>query len=348
MVRGPPPPNHWVLEGTVVVTPISLSEQQASQVLARVGVSEPVSVEPVHEYNHVWRLHCDAGTFFLKIYTKSWYAPHGVSHAFPVTHEAGAYRCLHAHGLATPQVVVAEMSTANPLGRPFLLTRELAGQPLMALLRQGHASGAPLRAVGAYLRRMHAVRFAYPGYVSSEQGPTSPPRPGAWQHRCWTAEARKRLARDTLEAEVTGLSVDVRVRLDRAIAAMPDRLRSCYEPPRFVLGDCHANAFFLVEAGGSWRVAGTVDMEVASAGDAGEDLMKLCIELAVVLPASNRWWEALFDSYRTPPEFDLLKLRLLGATPADFAWTGRWPKPWDATVRHSMGARSWYQLFDLG
>ena len=50
---------------------------------------------------------------------------------------------------------------------------------------------------------------------------------------------------------------------------MGERLRSSYDPPRFVHGDCHANAFFLVEEEGSWRVTGTVDMEVASSGDAG-------------------------------------------------------------------------------
>ncbi len=327
---------------------ISLSERQARQVLGRVGVTGAISIEQVHAYNHVWRLHCDAGTFFLKVHTKSWYAPDGASHAFPVIHEAGAWRCLRAHGLATPQVLVAETGTANPLGRPFLLTRELEGQSLVALLRQGHVSAAPLRSVGEYLRRMHAVKFAFPGYVSSEQGPTSPPRPGAWQHRCWTPEARQKVARDTVEAQAAQLSVDVRARLVSAIATMPDRLRSCYEPPRFVHGDCHASAFFLVDADGAWRVTGTVDMEVASAGDVGEDLMKLCIELAAVLPASARWWEALFDGYGATPEFDLLKIRLLGSEPAEFASTERWPKSWDDILRHILDARSWHQLFDLG
>ena len=330
------------------MTPISLSEQQARQVLGRVGVTGPIGIKPVHEHNHVWRLHCDPGTFFLKVYTKSWYAAYGDSHAFPVTHEAGAWRCLRAHGLPTPEVVVAERGTANPLGRPFVLTRELEGQSLVALLRQGREPSALLPALGDYLRRMHAVTFAFPGYVSSEQGPTSPPRSGGWQHRCWTPEARQRLARDTLEAEAARLSADVRARLDRAIAAMPDRLRSCYEPPRFVHGDCHASAFFLVDADGAWRVTGTVDMEVASAGDAGEDFRKLCIQLPAVLPASARWWEALFDGYGATPEFDLLKLRLLGSEPAEFASTERWPKSWDDIVRHILDARSRHQLFDLG
>lgn len=342
------PHNHGVPGGSVLVSRLLLSQLEARQVLGRVGATGPIEVEQVHAFNHVWRLRGDAGTFFLKTHTKSWYAPHGTSHAFPVIHEAGAWRCLKAHGLPTPEVVVEETGTANPLGRPFLLTRELEGQSLVALLRQGRDPSALLRAAGDYLRRMHAVRFEFPGYVSDEQGPTSPPRPGGWQHRCWTPNARQKAARDTVEAQAAHLSADVCARLDRAITSMPDRLRSCCEPPRFVHGDCHASAFFLVDADGAWRVTGTVDMEVASAGDVGEDLMKLCIELAAVMPASARWWEALFDGYGATPEFELLKLRLLGSEPAEFASTERWPKSWDDIVRHILDARSWHQLFDLG
>ena len=328
--------------------PNSLSARQASQVLGGVGVSGQLGIELVHERNHVWRLVGETGSFFLKTYTKSWYAAHGDSHGFPVTHEAGAWRCLRAHGLATPEVAAEETGTANPLGRPFLLTRELSGQPLAALLRQGREPSAPLRAVGDYLRRMHAIEFAFPGYVSSVRGPTSPRQPGKWQHRCWTVESRQKHARDSLEAEAAQLSEDVRARLDRAIATMPDRLRSCYEPPRFVHGDCHANSFFLVGDGDEWQVTGAVDMEVASAGDAGEDLMKLCVELAALLPASDGWWEALFDAYGATPEFDHFKLRLLGSEPLEFAWIDRWPRCWNDVVQHLLDARSWAQLFDLG
>lgn len=330
------------------VRTISISEHQASEVLARVGVSGPVGIEPVHVHNHVWRLVGDAASFFLKIHTKSWYAAHGDSHAFPVTHEAGAWRCLKARGLATPEVVVVETSTNNPLGRPFLLTRELSGQSLTQLLQEGCEPSAPLRAVGNYLRRMHAIEFAFPGYVSSERGPTSSPQPGKWRHRCWTVEARLSHARETLEAEAARLSADVRARLDRAMATMPDRLRACYEPPRFVHGDCHASSFFLVEDGDEWQVTGTVDMEVASAGDVGEDLAKLCLELAALMPASERWWEALFDGYGAAPEFDHIKLRILGFEPAEFAWIEGWPKHWNDVVQRIMNARSWKQLLDLG
>lgn len=328
--------------------PISLSTSQASHVLAGVGVSGSIGIQPVHERNHVWRLVGEAGSFFLKTYTKSWYAAHGDSHAFPVVHEAGAWRCLKAHGLATPEVVAAETGTANALGRPFLLTRELTGQTLTALLQQGREPSGPLHAVGNYLRRMHAVTFAFSGYVSSERGPILPRRPGSWQHRCWTAESRRKHARDTLEAEAARLTEDVRARLNRAIATMPEQLRSSYEPPRFVHGDCHANSFFLVDDGDEWQVTGTVDMEVASAGDAGEDLMKLCMELAALLPASDRWWESLFDGYGATPEFDLIKLRLLGAEPSEFAWIDGWPGCWNDVVQRILNARSWKQLFDLG
>ncbi len=330
------------------MNPTSLSARQASHVLGGVGVSGPIGIELVHERNHVWRLVGEAGSFFLKTYTKSWYAAHGDSHAFPVAHEAGAWRCLEAHGLLTPEVVAEETGTSNPLGRPYLLTRELAGKALGTVLRQGHAAGPPLGAVGDYLRRMHTIEFAFPGYVSSVQGPTSPRQTGKWQHRCWTVESRQNHARDTLEAEAAKLSEDVRARLDRAIATMPDRLGSCFEPPRFVHGDCHANSFFLVEDGDNWQVTGPLDLEVASAGDAGEDLAKLCVELAALLPACDHWWEALFDGYGATPEFDLIKLRLLGAEPSEFAWIDGWPGCWNDVVQRILNARSWKQLFDLG
>ena len=129
---------------------------------------------------------------------------------------------------------------------------------------------------------------------------------------------------------------------------MPERLTSAYEPPRFVLGDCHRDTFFLVDADRSWQVTGAADLEVASAGDAGEDVMNLCTELAAVLPASCHWWEALFDGYGSVPHFDLMKLRLLGTEPAEYTWTDRWPKRWDDVLRHVMSAKSWHQLFDLG
>ena len=69
--------------------PISLSEPQARWVLGRVSGSGALDTELVHRHNYVWQLRCDAGTFFLKVYTKPWYAAHGPAHAFPVTHEAG-------------------------------------------------------------------------------------------------------------------------------------------------------------------------------------------------------------------------------------------------------------------
>ncbi len=326
----------------------SLTRNQARDVLGEVDVTGPIAIAPVHEYNHVWRLSADAGTFFLKIYTKSWYAAHGDAHAFPVAHEAGAWRCLKANALATPAVVVEELGVNNPLGRPFLLTRELPGISLMSLVQQRDEIGPLLRAVGAYMHRMHAIVFAFPGYVSSEQGPASPPSSGASHHRCWTPEARQKKALDTVAAESGRLLADVRADLNSAIAIMPERLRSAYEPPHFVLGDCHRDTFFLVDADGSWQVSGTVDMEVASAGDAGEDLTKLCVELASVLPISARWWEALFDGYGAVPDFERLKLRLLGTEPREYTWTDRWPKRWDDVIRHIMDANSWQRLFDPG
>ena len=62
-----------------------------------------------------------------------------------------------------------------------------------------------------------------------------------------------------------------------------------------------------------WREASALT-EVASAGDAGEDFRKLCIQLPAVLPASARWWEA-FDGYGATPESP--------AQAIDRSWTER-------------------------
>ena len=66
-------------------------------------------------------------------------------------------------------------------------------------------------------------------------------------------------------------------------------------------------------------MTGVVDMEVASAGDPIEDLLKFSLELAPILPARTRWWQALFDGYGQEPEYALFRLRMLGCSPEEFA-----------------------------
>ena len=327
--------------------PPSLTPDRACEVLRRAGITGAASLEIIHEYNHVWRLRADEETFYLKAFTKPWYTPDATPNGGTVTHEASALRCLRVNGLAAPELLLAEDVPRGPPGWPFLLTQAVPGRSLVSPLWQGEDPVPLMLRVGDYMRRMHAIAFPYPGYITRKHGPTSPP-PEEWRHRCWTAEARYESALDTFQAHSPQLTAGIRERLENLIATIPNRLRSEYATPHFVHGDCHAHHFFLVQSGGAWSITGTVDMEVASAGYVGEDFLKLGIELASLLPVTTRWWEALLQGYGGEPDFGLLKLRMLAAEPAEFAWPDLWPKRWEDVLRHIFDAESWHQLFDTG
>jgi aminoglycoside phosphotransferase (APT) family kinase protein len=157
--------------------------------------------------NDVYR----AGDCFIKLHTKSWYADDPRAWAGAVQHEAAAYACLAEHGLPAPHVVIADSSSDNAFGRPYLMTRALAGAPLTSLLED--ASPAHWRRLleqtGDYLRRMHAITFEHPGYI---MGAT--PTAGDYRHPCWT-----------------------------------DAFGEPCQPPGFVHGDCHAHQIFLTNDG---------------------------------------------------------------------------------------------------
>jgi aminoglycoside phosphotransferase (APT) family kinase protein len=128
---------------------------------------------------------------------------------------------------------------------------------------------------------------------------------------------------------------------------MSARLAGAYRPPRFTHGDCHAHQFFVVHEESGWRVTGVVDMEVSSAGDCVEDLMKFSIELAQSLEFYTRWWEALFAGYGGAPDFDAFRLRLLGAAPLEYGPSGKWVQTnnREAMVLRLLQAPDWPSLF---
>jgi aminoglycoside phosphotransferase len=318
-----------------------LSEQQASDILRLAGLSGRVVVENVKQYNHVYRLWCGDEVFFLKTYTKDWYGDDIAATGGCVEHEACAWSILAANGLATPEVVLALQGCDNPLGRPLIVTRSLRGANLVEQLRQtGDLSGL-LVTIGADLQRMHAITFTFPGYLTNG-GPSAPPNEGSWQHSIWTARQWQRNALALLEHERAWLPPDVAGRLAVAFAGAEQTLAPAYVPPRYTHGDCWAHQFFLFEEERHWRVAGVVDMEVASAGDAESDLVHFLIELSSVLPAA-RWWEAFFAGYGREPDFDRFRLRLLGTSEAEFSWI--WPGMHEQILMHALDAQGWDSFF---
>jgi hypothetical protein len=99
---------------------------------------------------------------------------------------------------------------------------------------------------------------------------------------------------------------------------------------------------------GEWRVTGVVDMEVASAGDCGNDLLKLFLELAGTLPAQTRWWEAFFAGYGPGLNFALHKLRMAAAGHVNYTCLGplAWPGSRAQILAHVLAAKEWAELLN--
>lgn len=331
----------------------SLPEQQVRALLALGGVHGPVACRLLQRRNDVYRIASGDEVFFLKLHTKDWYADDVESQAYCVAHEASAFAHLAAHGLATPDVVLALTTADNPLGRPCLLTRQLAGAPLTTLLKgvpqEDPATFASLlETAGDYLRRMHAITFPFPGYIVGG-GPAAPPDEDAWQHQYWTPRAAQRSARAGLEHDRSRLSPELAAQLEGLFGNMAETLALDFAP-RFVHGDCHAHQFFLdhaAEPSAGWRVTGVVDMEVASAGDRGFDLVKFGLEMAAHFPAATRWWEPLFAGYGETPDFERYRLRLLASSEAEFKChgPGRWPGTRQEIIGRLLAAPDWSALF---
>ena len=303
----------------------------------------------IKQGNHVWRLVSSGDSFFLKTYTKSWYGPDAASTGFHAIHESMAWAILSRHGLPVPEVVYVSSDCNNPLARPFILTRELEGRPLTQWLGKADQEGGSelLSMVGQFLKRMHEITFEFPGYLGSLSGPTEPPNANGWQHRCWSAQVREANASSQLESTRHQLTSETYAEARQMCSQISARLASAYQPPHFTHGDCHAHQFFLIRRRSSWQVTGVVDMEVSSAGDPGEDLLKICIELAQKLDYDTFWWKSLFAGYGLVPDLEAFRLRLLGVAPIEHGHAGKWIRTQDREriLKRFVHAPDWNSLF---
>src|SRR6476660_4096804 len=115
---------------------LTLSRQQALEILRLASLPGEVEVTPIKADNHVWQLRQSTGNLFLKTYTKDWYGDDVPGTAGCVDHERAAYAILAARGISVPEVILTGRDLANPLGRPFILLREIDGTSLVPLLRR--------------------------------------------------------------------------------------------------------------------------------------------------------------------------------------------------------------------
>src|SRR5687768_7418890 len=153
-----------------------LTSALATALLRAVGEPGPVDVTLLKRGNHVFRLAAGGADYYLKCYTKSWYGGDVAGTGYHVDHEAAAYRLLAAQVIAVPEVLTAQTTLGHPLGRSYLLTRGLVGQPLTTLFSQAAPASraVALRCVGAYLSALHSLVLPYPGYITST-GPAAAP-----------------------------------------------------------------------------------------------------------------------------------------------------------------------------
>jgi len=323
-----------------------LTQQQGEEILRHIGLEQDCVITPIKQHNHVYRIESDEIIAYLKTYTKDWYGDNIAATAGCVEHEAATWGKMAEAGLGAPDVLVTEMSCDNPFGRPFIMTRALKGTALTELVQNADPQtfDALLKAVGAYLRRMHDITFEYPGYISAN-GPNAPLDPNQWQHYIWTFERFQQEAQQNWSADRQNVPAEIIERAEAFYAQYAYLVKQDYAPPRFIHGDCHASQFFLYQNGGHWQVSGVVDMEVSSAGDFGADFLKFGIEMAGIFPAESRWWEGLFDGYGHEPSFEAIKVRMLAAHHINYSFI--WPGTRTQILKHLLDANDWQELYDL-
>ena len=301
------------------------------------GLGTLIGVDRIKRSNDIDRITTTQGVFFCKTYTKAWYGP-PEENDYPVRHEVGAYAALRAYGLPTPEVVRAELDPTPTLGRPYLLLRALEGMTIRQALSRQRDVVPMLHAAGDYLRRMHAISFRYPGYVSSAEGPTSEPNPDDWRHGHWASEVVIESAKDRWQQG--GMATWLREGLLECLEANREALEADYVPPRMLHGDCHVDQFFFKDD----EVIGVVDMEVASSGAPIGDLVKFSIEASSTLN-SFEWWLPFFKGYERTVDFGLFKLRLLCCEYAEFKCQD-WEGSYADIMERLYGADTWSSLFN--
>ncbi|HEU5086120.1 MAG TPA: aminoglycoside phosphotransferase family protein, partial [Roseiflexaceae bacterium] len=295
-----------------------VAAHQIERLLAPLQPGGALQIDEIKQHNHVYRVVAGGDVLFLKVYTKDWYGGDIAATAGCVQHERAAWAMLAAHGMSTPAVLVSEANCDNPLGRPVLVTRGLAGQALGTT--DPDVTLAQLPAVGDYLRRMHAIAFDRAGYLMPG-GPEDFASATDWRHPLWMFEVWKQQALRNLEHERAVLPPALYGRVRATLEQSESILAPAYELPRYTHGDCWPHQFFVAERPerveeGGWAVTGVLDMEVASAGDAEADFVHFLLELAACLPATSCWWEGLFGGYGAEPDFERFRVRLLATTEA--------------------------------
>lgn len=297
-------------------------------------------IELIKENNHVYKIWAKTGIYFLKIYTKDWYKE-AENTGEVANRESLVAKILRNNSLAGVEVVDVATKKDDLIGIPYLLTKQLEGEPLTQLLKRVNKEKQSqiLFTVGQYLNRVNSIVFKSAGYIDTEEGPSHLPCYHGWRHRMWTPKAR--LTSSMVELEKADVSRELRDALIDEYQKIEKQLSNDYLPPRFIFGDCHASHFFINQNGENWEVSGFIDTEVASGGDWMEDFLKFSIEMAREMAVETEWWEPFFKGYEKSFDLKDYKLRLLGCSQAEL----KWRQTWMETMELITKAKTWPEVF---
>ena len=295
----------------------SLSPEQAQKLLSPIGTVTVDEITVSATINNVFRVKTrEHGVFYIKFHTDQWYADQPDTF-FVVNRECATHELLRRRGISLPYRAWGDY-TKSVVSRSVFIAEELSGTPVTEVLIQfPQEANEILRAFGRYMQRLHAIEFSLPGllepahaYFAGEEGRIPPVI--AWPVGVDHPSKCQREALEAVDkAENAGvLSRDIASEFRQLLQDMAETIKPGYEPPRFVVGNCHAYHFHMQQSKGAWKVLGFYDFEEVQAGDPTIDLVELEMTLTPSL-RSYAWRKPFFEGYGRWPDFRAYKMRLL-------------------------------------
>lgn len=276
-----------------------------------------VSILPRPSNNRVFEvLTREHGRFYVKFHTASWCADERDAVAV-ARREASVPRLLDFVGISPPFPVWADL-TRTIVPRPAYICGELSGVPVPDAMRQwpDHAQEIA-RALGAYIRKLHNIRFDQPGLLepadvdSAGRGDAVLPMRPVAASVDPAVQAQAGAMDQLTEAVAAGvLREEVAGRLGRLFEGMACAVRAKLCSPRLIVANCHVHHFHVAWVNGRWRVPGFYDFEGMAAGDPTVDLAAI-EESLVPRVRSFDWRRPFYEGYGGWPDVELVKIRIL-------------------------------------
>ncbi len=209
-------------------------------------------------------------------------------------HERRVVETLAEHGLRMPRVLAADAS-GSIITAGYVIQEWVGGQRLDGLLaRIGEDEAlAVYRALGAFYRRIHAIRGPRSGVWFEGPEVTLPVSPNSYMYRAEIVEGCGKRALD--QGRIT------RRTYERAVAVWREHLGYLEDhTPTLVHYSAFPWTIYLECEGGAWRIAKLTGLGDVLWWDPAVDLAMLCYPPFMEAPPAR--WEAFLETYGPAPE----------------------------------------------